>query len=132
MLSRATTLAALILCASRGHARTCSSLQQYVDWALVWTSNCRPSGVVDTNFSWFDTCTWIDCDCLWGALSAPVATDELAPCLEESVAKELLGQETKWFLTSLFRTCRTQTDELSKPCGKCDKYRDFNQCGALE
>ena len=27
--SEATTLAALILCASRGHARTCSSLQQY-------------------------------------------------------------------------------------------------------
>ncbi|CAE7523692.1 PIP5K2 [Symbiodinium natans] len=123
------TVITLVLCAGHGQARTCSSLQQYVEWALQWTSSCRPTG--STNFSWFSSCSWIECDCLWGALSVPVATDELAPCLEESVVKQLLDQETKWFLTSLFRTCRSQTDELSKPCGKCDKYRDFHQCGDL-
>ena len=38
------------------------------------------------------------------------------------------AKDVKWFVTSLLRTCRPHTDELSKPCGKCDKYREFNDC----
>mmetsp|Transcript_16566 Transcript_16566/g.31288 ORF Transcript_16566/g.31288 Transcript_16566/m.31288 type:complete len:129 (-) Transcript_16566:168-554(-) len=110
---------------SLASARPCSSLQRYVDWVTQWTSDCRPS---QDNYSWFDSCGWIECNCLWGALTAPVATDELAPCFEEAIVKDLLDHEPKWFLTSLLRTCRSQTDELSKPCGKCDRYRDFHQC----
>mmetsp|Transcript_85694 Transcript_85694/g.136014 ORF Transcript_85694/g.136014 Transcript_85694/m.136014 type:complete len:135 (+) Transcript_85694:49-453(+) len=112
-----------------GQTVSCSNLQPYVDWVGQWKTACQPAGST-SNFSWFSSCSWIDCECLWGALSAPVATDELAPCFEEALLKSLLDQDVKWFMTSLLRTCRSYTNELSQPCGKCDKYRDVSLCGS--
>ena len=68
-----------------------------VDWVGQWKTACQPAGST-SNFSWFSSCSWIDCECLWGALSAPVATDELAPCFEEALLKSLLDQEA-WLQT---------------------------------
>jgi hypothetical protein len=68
-----------------------------VEWVGQWKTACQPAGST-SNFSWFSSCSWIDCECLWGALSAPVATDELAPCFEEALLKSLLDQEA-WLQT---------------------------------
>ena len=41
------------------------------------------------------------------------------------------SKDVKWFVTSLLRTCRVYTDQLSQPCGQCDKYKDVSvQCNA--
>ncbi|CAJ1383537.1 unnamed protein product [Effrenium voratum] len=126
--SRALWLVALLLmqtcCLVSGQARFCPNLQPYVQWLGRWKAACQPQN----NVSWFASCSWITCECLWEALAAPVAQDELAPCFQEALVQSLLEQDVKWFVTSLLRTCRPHTDELSKPCGKCDKYREFNDC----
>lgn len=63
-----------------------------VDWVGQWKATCQPASA---NFSWFATCSWIDCECLWVGLAAPVATDELAPCFEEALLKDLLDQDSR-------------------------------------
>ena len=68
-----------------------ASFAAQVEWVGQWKTACQPGST--SNFSWFSSCSWIDCECLWGALSAPVATDELAPCFEEALLKSLLDQE---------------------------------------
>ena len=69
--------------------------QSQVDWVGQWKTTCQPANPVPSaNFSWFSSCSWIDCECLWGALAAPVATDELAPCFEEALLKSLLDQDS--------------------------------------
>eukprot|EP00434_Breviolum_minutum_P006551 symbB.v1.2.005781.t4/scaffold289.1/size287290/26 len=126
-VSRAQVLAFFLLRLTCVNGATCSSLQAYVDWVGQWKTTCQPANPVPSaNFSWFSSCSWIDCECLWGALAAPVATDELAPCFEEALLKSLLDQDVKWFVTSLLRTCRVYTDQLSQPCGQCDKYKDVS------
>eukprot|EP00438_Fugacium_kawagutii_P009386 Skav231292 [mRNA] locus=scaffold161:216711:218882:+ [translate_table: standard] len=44
----------------------------------------------------------------------------------EALLQSLLDQDVKWFMTALLRTCRAHTNELSQPCGKCDKYKDVS------
>jgi len=70
----------------------------------------------------------VSCECLWEALLAPVPTDELAPCFHQVRAANLLTKDAQWFLTALMRTCRGHTDQLSVPCGLCDKYREHRDC----
>ncbi|CAE8672547.1 unnamed protein product [Polarella glacialis] len=106
---------------------SCSNFEPFVKWVKTWESTCKPQDANATNFSWFASCSWVQCDCLWVGLSAPVPNDELAPCLSQANLLGSLEQDQKWFLTAMMRTCKGRTDELSLPCGQCDKFRDYRQ-----
>eukprot|EP00747_Dinoflagellata_sp_TGD_P166284 gnl/TRDRNA2_/TRDRNA2_188847_c0_seq1.p1 gnl/TRDRNA2_/TRDRNA2_188847_c0~~gnl/TRDRNA2_/TRDRNA2_188847_c0_seq1.p1 ORF type:complete len:274 (+),score=42.48 gnl/TRDRNA2_/TRDRNA2_188847_c0_seq1:44-823(+) len=108
-------------------AEHCSDLEGYVGFVKGWSSSCKPPGT-NSSSSWFASCSWVTCECLWGALLAPVANDELTPCFQQGLALERLRKDEQWFIAALMRTCRAHTDLLSKPCGRCDRYREHRGC----
>mmetsp|Transcript_28718 Transcript_28718/g.60972 ORF Transcript_28718/g.60972 Transcript_28718/m.60972 type:complete len:187 (+) Transcript_28718:197-757(+) len=105
-----------------GVSSSCSNLDPYARWAETWASSCRPT-TATASFNWFASCSWVTCPCLWGALDAPVPTDELAVCFKQALDADKLSQDVKWFVTAMMRTCKGHTDQLSAPCGLCDKYK---------
>mmetsp|Transcript_10853 Transcript_10853/g.20204 ORF Transcript_10853/g.20204 Transcript_10853/m.20204 type:complete len:172 (+) Transcript_10853:80-595(+) len=108
----------------------CSNYDSYVQWIESWTVNCKPAHLdffEAAAYDWFESCDWVQCQCLWGALDAPVANDELARCFKQAVAIGGLTEDAQRFVTALMRTCRSHTDELSKPCGLCDKYKEHRK-----
>eukprot|EP00933_Yihiella_yeosuensis_P066178 TRINITY_DN702_c0_g2_i1.p1 TRINITY_DN702_c0_g2~~TRINITY_DN702_c0_g2_i1.p1 ORF type:complete len:169 (+),score=17.60 TRINITY_DN702_c0_g2_i1:42-509(+) len=117
-------LAVVLLSSTAAVGKPCSNMELYVEWISQWAVDCRPK-TADSSFSWFSSCDWVGCQCLWGGLSAPVATDEIAPCFTQALEANMLKQDVKWFSTALMRTCKSYSQELSKPCGRCDKFRNF-------
>lgn len=110
----------------------CSNFGPYLQWVSTWSHVCKPELSEGDSFSWFSSCDWVNCNCLWGALEAPVPNDELATCFRQALAVGSMAQDSKLFITALMRTCRGRTDFLSQPCGRCDRYREYRgNCTAI-
>ena len=71
------------------------------------------------------------CECVWGALSCPVADNEVYACFEQALKLELLAKKTQAFVLAMMQTCRGKTQLMSQPCGTCDKYKSLRaECGS--
>lgn len=100
---------------------SCSDLERYVQWLEEFAKVCRPEEGGDLVI--FENCDWVNCECLWGSLSAPVPDNEVVPCFEQGMKVERISTYAQQFSYALMQTCRARTLELSKPCGECDQYR---------
>merc|ERR1719219_3207614 len=109
-----------------GTGARCSNIDLYVGWAEQWANTCRQG--LAANTSWFQSCSWVNCECLWQLPLAPVPVDEVNACFTQAREEQRLSTDVKWFVTALLRTCRSHTNELSRPCGLCDRYRGHRGC----
>merc|ERR1719329_1500774 len=55
---------------------------------------------------------------------APVPLDQFHPCFERGLALNRIPHDSQLFALALMRDCRERTDNLSSPCGECDRYVD--------
>jgi len=100
----------------------CSDLERFVRWFDEFMNGCATG----PDMNWFETCSWVKCPCLQKALLAPVPNEEVQPCYEQGMGlmPPVITPVHQQFTLALMQTCQARTDELSAPCGVCDRYRD--------
>lgn len=117
-------IAALATFAPLVHSTPCSQLDKYVLWIEEFMEECAEHPAVSAqDGGWFDTCSWVECKCLWHALKVPVPNEEISICFEHGLRLERVQTAHQQFILAMMNTCAARTTELSAPCGECDAYR---------